>query len=76
MLLSLDNSDLLSLEFSLWFSSKGAIWPSFVVPNAILEVARGPALFVPDYQMWKSCPALAPPGIQEEKNFPATSPVF
>lgn len=42
MLLRLDNSNLLSLEFSLWLCSKGTIWPSFVVPNAFFVVAMGP----------------------------------
>lgn len=59
----------------MWFGSKGAIWTSFMVPNALLLAARGSALFVPDYRMWKSCPALAPPGVQEEHNLRTASPV-
>lgn len=54
MLLRLDNSDLLSLEFSLWLSLKGAIWPRFVVPDAFLVAAMGPDLFLPDHRVWKS----------------------
>lgn len=59
MLLRLDNSNLLSLEFNLWLCSKGTIWPSFVVPNAFFVVAMGPD-FVPDSQMWKSSPTRSP----------------
>lgn len=47
-----------------------------MVPNAILVVATGPALLVPDYQMLKSHPALALPGVQEEHSLPASSSVF
>lgn len=58
MLLRLDNSDLLPLEFNLWLNLKGAIWPSFVVPDAFLVAVMGPDLFLPDYEPGAALPSL------------------